>query len=133
MMRKSKRKGSVKRYAQICFWPLEEIHCRWRLNSNKEVIQTYHCWLTDSGVQHISEKRKYPEGHLRFSLLNYYFALSRRRLVSGRIHKNQRQTDISGENQHDQRQQYKTNDAQFRLFTQIPKGQHHACHCHYQQ
>ena len=80
-------------------------------------------------MQHISKKRRYPEGHIRFSLLNYYCSpLPRRQLVPGRIHKNQSQTDISDENQHNQRQQYKTNDAQFRLFTQIPKGQHDACH-----
>ena len=33
------------------------------------------------------------------------------------IQKKQTQTDISGKNKRDQKQQYNTNDAQFRLFT----------------
>ena len=59
--------------------------------------------------------------------------LQRGRLMTGRIHKNQSQTDIYGENQYDQGQQYETNDAQFRLFSQIPKGQRDACHSQCQQ
>ena len=99
------------------------------INSDKGVIQSFHCLLTDSGVQRISKERRYPEGHFRFPFLNYFCsAMSRRWLVSGRIHKNQSQSDISGEKQRDQGQQYETNDAQFRLFSQISKDQHNACH-----
>ena len=99
------------------------------INSDKGVIQSFHCLLTDSGVQRISKERRYPEGHFRFPFLNYFCsAMSRRRSVPDRIHKNQSQTYISGENQHGQRQQHEANDAQFRPVTQIPKRQHDACH-----
>lgn len=83
----------------------------------------FHIQLTDSGVQHISKKRRYPEGHFRFSLLNYCCsAMSRRRLVSGRIHKNQGQTDISGESRRDQSQQYETNDGSFGFLRKYRKA-----------
>lgn len=46
------------------------------------------------------------------------------------IQKNKNQTDIYGKKQHNQSQQYETNDTQFRFFAQIPKYQHNACQNH---
>ena len=43
--------------------------------------------------------------------ISLHLFLHRWRLMTDCIHKNQSQTDISNKNQHDQRQQYKTNDA----------------------
>lgn len=60
--------------------------------------------------------------------LSVEISLWRRRLIPHSINKNSSQTDISGENQRDQRQQHNTGDAQFRLFTQEFIDQHDACH-----
>lgn len=87
------------------------------LNDDKKTNQTYHCQLTDLGVNTEAKSEGILKGHLRsLSLNDYCFALSHRRLVSNLIHKNQSQADISDENQHELRQRCETNNTLFRLF-----------------